>query len=52
MRFPSKGVVGEEGCVNGGALSSDFASIDEDVPTRVLLIQSSIDDVDCDVEVS
>ena len=52
MRFPCEDVVGEEGCVNGGTLSSVLASVYEDVPSSVLFIQSSIDDVECVVEVS
>ena len=52
LRFPSTGVVGEEGCVNGGTLSNFLASVDEDVPISVFLIHSSIDDVEYDVEVS
>ena len=38
--------------MNGGTLSSVLASIYEDVPSNVLSIQSSIDDVECVVEVS
>ena len=38
--------------MNGGTLSSALASVDEDVPSSVLLIQYSIDDVGCDAEVS
>ena len=49
--LPSEDVVGEEGCVNGGTLSNVLARVDEDVPSSVLLIQSLIDDVECDVGV-
>ena len=38
--------------MNGGTRSSALASVDEDVPSSVLLIQYSIDDVGCGIEVS